>query len=79
MEDGLRVHITTAEQDLLRCFTAAPNEVLSRQNISDSLKGRMMAGRLMWPSPAYAQNLNVIPFSCILADCAWKGWMLRTN
>ena len=41
MEDGLRVHITTAEQDLLLCFTAAPNVVLSRQNISDSLKGRM--------------------------------------
>ena len=49
MENGRRVHITTAEQDLLQCFTAAPNAVLSRHDISGSLHGRMKEGQLMWP------------------------------
>ena len=74
MEDGLRVHITTAEQDLLRCFTAAPNEVLSRQNISDSLKGRMNGRSIDVAVARLAQKLNVIPvflYSCKL--CAEKA------
>jgi len=80
MEDGLRVHITTAEQDLLRCFTAAPNEVLSRQNISDSLKGRMN-GRSIDVAVARLRTKleRESRFPVFLQTVRGKGWMLRTN
>ena len=80
MEDGLRVHITTAEQDLLRCFTAAPNEVLSRQNISDSLKGRMN-GRSIDVAVARLRTKleRDSRFPVFLQTVRGKGWMLRTN
>lgn len=80
MEDGLRVHITTAEQDLLRCFTAAPNEVLSRQNISDSLKGRMN-GRSIDVAVARLRTKleRDSRFPVFLQTVRGKGWMLRTD
>ena len=80
MEDGLRVHITTAEQDLLRCFTASPNEVLSRQNISDSLKGRMN-GRSIDVAVARLRTKleRDSRFPVFLQTVRGKGWMLRTN
>ena len=80
MEDGLRVHITTAEQDLLRCFTAAPNEVLSRQNISDSLKGRMNGRSIDVAVARLRTKLERDPrFPVFLQTVRGKGWMLRTN
>lgn len=39
LRDGLEVHITTAEFELLRVFVERPNRVLSRDNIIDLLKG----------------------------------------
>ena len=80
MENGLRVHITTAEQDLLHCFTAAPNEVLSRQNISDSLKGRMN-GRSIDVAVARLRTKleRDSRFPVFLQTVRGKGWMLRTN
>ena len=80
IEDGLRVHITTAEQDLLRCFTAAPNVVLSRQNISDSLKGRMNGRSIDVAVARLRTKLERDPrFPVFLQTVRGKGWMLRTN
>ena len=80
MEDGLRVHITTAEQDLLHCFTAAPNVVLSRQNISDSLKGRMNGRSIDVAVARLRTKLEDDPrFPVFLQTVRGKGWMLRTN
>ena len=80
MEDGLRVHITTAEQDLLHCFTAAPNVVLSRQNISDSLKGRMNGRSIDVAVARLRTKLEHDPrFPVFLQTVRGKGWMLRTN
>ena len=80
MEDGLRVHITTAEQDLLRCFTAAPNEVLSRQNISNSLKGRMNGRSIDVAVARLRIKLERDSrFPVFLQTVRGKGWMLRTN
>ena len=39
LRDGLEVHITTAEFELLRVFVERPNRVLSRDDIIDLLKG----------------------------------------
>ena len=79
-EDGLRVHITTAEQDLLHCFTAAPNVVLSRQKISDSLKGRMNGRSIDVAVARLRTKLEHDPrFPVFLQTVRGKGWMLRTN
>lgn len=39
LHDGLEVHITTAEFELLRVFVERPNRVLNRDDIIDLLKG----------------------------------------
>lgn len=39
LRDGLEVHITTAEFELLRVFVERPNRVLNRDDIIDLLKG----------------------------------------
>lgn len=80
LEDGRRVHITTAEQDLLHCFTAAPNAVLSRQDISDSLKGRMNGRSIDVAVARLRTKLEREPrFPVFLQTVRGKGWMLRTN
>ena len=80
MESGRRVHITTAEQSLLQCFTAAPNAVLSRQNISDSLHGRMKGRSIDVAVARLRTKLEDDPrFPVLLQTVRGKGWMLRTN
>ena len=80
MENGRRVHITTAEQDLLQCFTAAPNTVLSRQDISDSLLGRMKGRSIDVAVARMRTKLEGDPrFPVFLQTVRGKGWMLRTN
>ena len=37
-EGGQRIHITTAEQDLLSCFAVAPNQILSREEYIPATK-----------------------------------------
>jgi two-component system phosphate regulon response regulator OmpR len=39
LRDGLEVHLTSAEFDLLRAFCERPNRVLSRDDLVNSLKG----------------------------------------
>ena len=45
-ENGRRVHITSAEQELMRCFVENTNKTLSRDDISTMLGGRMKEGLL---------------------------------
>ena len=80
MENGRRLHITTAEQDLLQCFTAAPNAVLSRQDISDNLHGRMRGRSIDVAVARLRTKLERDPrFPVFLQTVRGKGWMLRTN
>jgi two-component system phosphate regulon response regulator OmpR len=39
LRDGIEVHLTSAEFDLLRAFCERPNRVLSRDDLVNSLKG----------------------------------------
>jgi DNA-binding response OmpR family regulator len=39
LRDGLEIHLTSAEFDLLRAFCERPNRVLSRDDLVNSLKG----------------------------------------
>ena len=80
MENGRRVHITTAEQDLLQCFTAAPNAVLSRHDISGSLHSRMKGRSIDVAVARLRTKLEGDPrFPVFLQTVRGKGWMLRTN
>ena len=40
-ENGRRINITTAEQDLLSCFSQSANQIVSRDEIAQHLDGRM--------------------------------------
>ena len=67
-------------KDLLTCFASAPNQVRSRDDISDQLKGRMkgrsidvavarLRGKLE-PDPRYPVYLQTVRN---------KGWLLQTD
>ena len=80
VEDGRRVHITTAEQDLLGCFTAAANQVLSREDISVQLGGRMNGRSIDVAVARLRTKLERDPrFPVFLQTVRGRGWMLRTN
>ena len=79
-EAGQRVHITTAEQDLLSCFAAAPNQVLSRDDISAQLDGRMKGRSIDVAVARLRTKLEADPrFPVYLQTSRGKGWLLRTN
>lgn len=80
LEDGRRVHVTTAEQDLLGCFTTSPNEVLSRETISSRLNGRMNGRSIDVAVARMRTKLEQDPrFPVFLQTVRGRGWMLRTN
>ena len=80
VEDGRRVHVTTAEQDLLTCFTSAANQVLSRDDISDALSGRMKGRSIDVAVARLRTKLERDPrFPVFLQTVRGQGWMLRTN
>ena len=79
-EAGQRIHITTAEQDLLTCFASAPNQVRSRDDISDQLKGRMKGRSIDVAVARLRTKLEADPrFPVYLQTTRGKGWLLRTN
>ena len=79
-EAGRRIHITTAEQDLLSCFATAPNEILSRADISEQLKGRMKGRSIDVAVARLRTKLEADPrFPVFLQTIRGKGWLLRTN
>jgi two-component system phosphate regulon response regulator OmpR len=79
-EAGQRVHITTAEQDLLSCFAATPNQVLSRDDISVQLNGRMKGRSIDVAVARLRTKLEADPrFPVYLQTSRGKGWLLRTN
>jgi len=79
-EAGQRVHITTAEQDLLSCFAVTPNQVLSREDISAQLNGRMKGRSIDVAVARLRTKLEADPrFPVYLQTSRGKGWLLRTN
>lgn len=77
---GKRQHLTEAEKNLLGCFCAAPDNVLSREDISDRLGGQM-AGRSIDVAVArLRRKLEPNPGRPIyLLTVRGLGWMLETD
>jgi two-component system phosphate regulon response regulator OmpR len=77
---GNRLHITTAEQQLLGTFAKAPNTVLSRDDLSNILNGRMEGRSIDVAVARLRRKLEPNPRHPVyLQTVRNRGWMLRTD
>ena len=77
---GIRLHITTAEQQLLGSFAEAPNTVLSRDDLSNILDGRMEGRSIDVAVARLRRKLEPNPRHPVyLQTVRNRGWMLRTD
>ena len=77
---GNRLHITTAEQQLLSSFAEAPNAVLSRDKLSTIMNGRMEGRSIDVAVARLRRKLEPNPRQPVyLQTVRNRGWMLRTD
>ena len=77
---GKRRHLTTAEKDLLSCFCAEPNSILSRSEISDRLGGQMNGRSIDVAIARLRRKIEPNPGKPIyLLTARGQGWMLDTD
>ena len=77
---GSRLHITTAEQQLLGSFAEAPNTVLSRDDLANILDGRMEGRSIDVAVARLRRKLEPNPRQPVyLQTVRNRGWMLRTD
>lgn len=75
-----RVHLTSAEQELLSCFAARPDMSLSREDVSDLLQGRMRGRSIDVAVARLRQKLENDPrYPVYLQTIRGIGWALRLN
>lgn len=77
---GNRIHITTAEQQLLTSFGKAPNQVLSRDDLSAASNGRMEGRSIDVAVARLRRKIEPDPRHPVyLQTVRNRGWMLRTD
>ena len=77
---GNRLHITTAEQQLLASFAEAPNTVLSRDDLSNILNGRMEGRSIDVAVARLRRKLEPNPRHPVyLQTVRNRGWMLCSD
>ena len=77
---GNRLHITTAEQQLLCSFAEAPHTVLSRDDLSNILDGRMEGRSIDVAVARLRRKLEPNPRKPIyLLTARGQGWMLQVD
>ena len=77
---GNRLHITTAEQQLLGSFAESPNTVLSRDDLANILDGRMEGRSIDVAVARLRRKLEPNPRHPVyLQTVRNRGWMLRTD
>ena len=78
--DDERIHITTAEQQLLASFATAPDTVLSRDDLSDAVEGRMEGRSIDVAVARLRRKLEPDPrHPVFLQTVRNRGWLLRTD
>ncbi len=78
--EGRRLHLTTAELDLLDCFARQPDQVLSRTQISQVLGARMKGRSIDVAIGRLRNKLEQDPrYPVYLQTVRGKGWLLRTD
>jgi len=79
-KSGDRLHITTAEQQLLTSFGKRPNHILSRDDLSAALDGRMEGRSIDVAVARLRRKLEPNPRHPVyLQTVRNRGWMLRTD
>ena len=77
---GERIHITTAEQQLLTSFANAPDTVLSRDDLSNAVEGRMEGRSIDVAVARLRRKLEPDPrHPVFLQTVRNRGWLLRTD
>jgi len=77
---GQRQHLTTAEKDLLRCFCDKPQDILSRDELSDMLGGKMEGRSIDVAVARLRRKIEPSPSKPIyLLTVRGRGWSLETN
>ena len=78
--DEERIHITTAEQQLLASFANAPDMVLSRDDLSSAVEGRMEGRSIDVAVARLRRKLEPDPrHPVFLQTVRNRGWLLRTD
>ena len=78
--DDERIHITTAEQQLLASSATAPDTVLSRDELSDAVEGRMEGRSIDVAVARLRRKLEPDPRHTVyLQTVRNRGWLLRTD
>jgi two-component system phosphate regulon response regulator OmpR len=79
-KSGDRLHITTAEQQLLTSFGKRPNQILSRDDLGAALDGRMEGRSIDVAVARLRRKLEPDPRHPVyLQTVRNRGWMLRTD
>ena len=80
MTRGQRQHLTTAEKDLLKCFCDKPQEILSREDLSDMLGGTMEGRSIDVAVARLRRKIEPNPSKPIyLLTVRGRGWSLETD
>lgn len=78
--DDTRIHITTAEQQLLASFARVPDTVLSRDDLSSAVEGRMEGRSIDVAVARLRRKLEPNPrHPVFLQTVRNRGWLLRTD
>ena len=80
LSEGLPIHLTTAERDLLSTFARAANETLSRDEVQERLEGRMEGRSVDVAIARLRRKIEQDPKKPnYLLTMRGAGWSLRTD
>ena len=79
-KNNIPVHLTTSEQKLLNCFCKSPNTAFSRDDINNSLGGKMETRSIDVAIARIRRKIEVDQrYPIYLQTVRGIGWMLQTH
>ncbi len=79
-KNDVPVHLTTSEQNLLKCFCKSPNSPFSREDINDSLGGNMETRSIDVAIARIRRKIEIDQrYPIYLQTVRGIGWMLQTH
>ena len=79
-KNGISVHLTTSEQNLLKCFAESPNKALSRDDLNYMLGGKMEIRSIDVAITRIRKKIEQDQrYPIYLQTVRGIGWMLKTH
>ncbi len=79
-KNDVPVHLTTSEQNLLKCFCKSPNTPFSREDINDALGGNMETRSIDVAIARIRRKIEIDQrYPIYLQTVRGIGWMLQTH